>query len=202
MPQTAATFVPPTAAAQVSSLAPTTPVTTPATIASEAVRMVERVSAAADKIATNPAGQVTVRIDLDATHHVDVHVAMRGGQVHADFRNASPEMQAALSSAWSDFARSREGSNQRWAEPMFSAQTVAATSSSQQNSSFGSQNPSSGSSSFGPGQDSPKRESSDRGTAPSTVASPLRAPSSVSPVASPAPSASRADSTSHLRVIA
>jgi Flagellar hook-length control protein FliK len=86
------------------------------TVASTAVRMVEKVSEVADHVAAHPSEQVTVRIDLDETHRVDVHVSMRGGQVHADFRSDSPDMRAALASAWNEFSQNgREGSGHRWA---------------------------------------------------------------------------------------
>jgi hypothetical protein len=86
-----------------------------------ASRLVEQVSDAAEKLSAGGNGKVDLRIELEGNHHVDVHVSVRGGRVHADFRSDSPEVRAALSSAWEGFVHSREGVAQRWADPVFSA---------------------------------------------------------------------------------
>ncbi len=86
-----------------------------------ATRLVEQVAEAAERLSARSTEKVDLRIELEGNHHVDVHVSVQGGRVHADFRSDSPEVRAALSSAWEGFVRSREGANQRWAEPVFSA---------------------------------------------------------------------------------
>jgi hypothetical protein len=128
------------------------------TVASTAVRMVEKVSEVAEHVTANPAEQVTVRIDLDATHRVDVHVSMRGGQVHADFRSDSADMRAALASAWNEFSQKREGTDRQWAAPVFS--TLASPGAT---SSFTPAVQSSEASlSFSQGQDSANRQAAER----------------------------------------
>ncbi|MCX6937723.1 MAG: hypothetical protein NTU80_07455 [Verrucomicrobia bacterium] len=86
-----------------------------------ATRLVEQVAEAAERLSARSNDKVDLRIELEGNHHVDVHVSVQGGRVHADFRSDSPEVRAALSSAWEGFVQSREGANQRWAEPVFSA---------------------------------------------------------------------------------
>jgi hypothetical protein len=86
-----------------------------------ATRLVEQVAEAAERLSARSTEKLDLRIELEGNQHVDVHVSMRGGRVHADFRSDSPEVRAALSSAWEGFVQSREGAAQRWAEPVFSA---------------------------------------------------------------------------------
>lgn len=128
------------------------------TVASTAVRMVEKVSEVAEHLASNPAEQVTVRIDLDATHRVDVHVSMRGGQVHADFRSDSADMRAALASAWNEFSQKREGTDRQWAAPVFSTLAAPAAASSFTPAAQSSE----ASLSFSQGQDSANRQAAER----------------------------------------
>ncbi len=172
------------------------------TVASTAVRMVEKVSEVADHLASHPAEQVTVRIDLDATHRVDVHVSMRGGQVHADFRSDSPNMRAALASAWNEFSQKRDGSDRQWAAPVFSPLATPATPSN-----FSSnQQASDGSASFGAGQDSANRQAAERAAQAEARAlgGPARGAASVS---APAPADAktpivRSENSQHLSVLA
>ena len=173
------------------------------TVASTAVRMVEKVSEVADHLATHPAEQVTVRIDLDATHRVDVHVSMRGGQVHADFRSDSPDMRAALASAWNEFSQKRDGSERQWAAPVFAPLAAPATASN-----FSSnQQTSDGSASYGAGQDSANRQAAERAAQAQALAAlggPARGAASVS---APAPAdvktpIVRSENSQHLSVLA
>ena len=172
------------------------------TIASTAVRMVEKVSEVADHLAANPAEQVTVRIDLDATHRVDVHVSMRGGQVHADFRSDSADMRAALASAWKEFSQGREGTDRQWAAPVFSpmAAPAAATSFT------ANQQSSEGSPSFGPGQDSAQRQAAEREAQSQGMGNPTRAVASTTASATAVAEVKtpivRSENSQHLSVLA
>jgi hypothetical protein len=112
MSSSSATFAPPAAVVRASEA-----MTAPAPAA--AVRLVERVAEVSEHLAANPAEPMSLSIQLDDTHRVDVRVTMRDGQVHTAFRSDSPEVRAALSSAWEGFVRSRDGAEQRWAEPVF-----------------------------------------------------------------------------------
>lgn len=112
MSSSSATFVAPAAVAR-----PSEATSAPAPAA--AVRLVERVAEVAENLSANPSEPMSLSIQLDDTHRVDVRVTMRDGQVHAAFRSDSPEVRAALSSAWEGFVRSRDGAEQRWAEPVF-----------------------------------------------------------------------------------
>jgi hypothetical protein len=199
MPTAAPVFQPPTASVQV--LGPVdanTPVAP--SVASTAVRMVEKVSEVADHLAAHPADQVTVRIDLDAVHRVDVHVSMRGGQVHADFRSDSPGMREALATAWNDFAQKRDGTDQSWAAPVFAplVAPVAAPSFS------ANQQSSEGSTSFGPGQDSGNRQSAERAAQDQPSGNPTRG--AARPTASATAEAKtppvRFENSQHLSVLA
>lgn len=170
------------------------------TVASTAVRMVEKVSEVAEHLASNPAEQVTVRIDLDATHRVDVHVSMRGGQVHADFRSDSADMRAALASAWNEFSQKREGTDRQWAAPVFSTLAAPAAASSFTPAAQSSE----ASLSFSQGQDSANRQSAER------EAQNQGLPKAIRPAASVAAPASadvktpvvRSENSQHLSVLA
>ena len=198
MTATASIFTAPTHSVQ--TLAPVVSSVAPS-VASTAVRMVEKVSEVADHLAAHPAEQVTVRIDLDETHRVDVHVSMRGGQVHADFRSDSPEMRTALASAWNSFSQGRDGSNRNWAEPAFTP--MAAPVKSDSASSFSANLQSSeGSSSFGPGQDSAKRQASERDATPLWSGSPTLPAGSAPASTEIKPAAGRSDNSQHLSVLA
>ncbi len=89
--------------------------------ASAAVRLVERVAEVAELMRDTPADRVTLKLDLDETHRVEVRVLMREGRVHAEFRSDSTEVRSALSSAWSDFTAKREAGTPIWAQPIFAA---------------------------------------------------------------------------------
>jgi hypothetical protein len=140
------------------------------TVASTALRMVEKVSEVAEHLASNPAEQVTVRIDLDATHRVDVHVSMRGGQVHADFRSDSADMRAALASAWNEFSQKREGTDRQWAAPVFSTLAAPAAASSITPAAQSSE----ASLSFSQGQDSANRQAAEREAQTQGIAKAIR----------------------------
>jgi len=199
MSSTAPVFQAPTATVQ--TLGPVNPNSPVApTLASTAVRMVEKVSEVAEHLASHPAEKVTVRIDLDATHRVDVHVSMRGGQVHADFRSDSADMRMALASAWKEFSQGREGSDRRWAEPAFATMAAPVAGSS---SSFNQQSVDSAAS-YGPGQESANRQASEREAQAQALAKPSRAA-----VRAPAPATAevktpivRSENSQHLSVLA
>ena len=199
MSSTAPVFQAPTATVQ--TLGPVNPNSPVApTLASTAVRMVEKVSEVAEHLASHPAEKVTVRIDLDATHRVDVHVSMRGGQVHADFRSDSADMRMALASAWKEFSQGREGSDRRWAEPAFATMAAPVAGSS---SSFNQQSVDSAAS-YGPGQESANRQASEREAQAQALAKPSRAA-----VRAPAPATVevktpivRSENSQHLSVLA
>ena len=91
---------------------------------SEAVLLVQKVTALGDHLLVRPAEQVSVRIDLDDTNHVDVRIALHGGKVRADFQTNSASLRTALADAWQDFAQKTPGADQRWADPSFT--TVSA----------------------------------------------------------------------------
>ena len=199
MPTPAPVFQPPTASVQVLGPVDASSPVAPS-VASTAVRMVEKVSEVADHLAAHPADQVTVRIDLDAVHRVDVHVSMRGGQVHADFRSDSPGMREALATAWNDFAQKRDGTDQSWAAPVFAplVAPVAAPSFS------ANQQSSEGSTSFGPGQDSGNRQSAERAAQDQPSGNPTRG--AARPTASATAEAKtppvRFENSQHLSVLA
>lgn len=98
-------------------------------LASAAVRMVERVAEVAELVRDTPAERVTLKLDLDDTHRVEVRVLLREGRVHTEFRSDSPEVRSALSSAWADFSAKREAGSPLWAEPVFAAMGPAVPSS-------------------------------------------------------------------------
>jgi hypothetical protein len=162
--------------------------------------MVEKVSDVAEHLASHPAEKVTVRIDLDATHRVDVHVSMRGGQVHADFRSDSADMRTALASAWKEFSQGREGSERRWAEPAFAAMAAPVAASS---SSFNQQSADSAAS-YGPGQELANRQAADREAQAQGLAKPIRPASSVAAPASADVKTPivRSENSRHLSVLA
>ena len=189
----------------VAPAAPATPVATPvatpapslspASLATEAVRMVERVNEVADHLAAHPAERVTVRIDLDDSHRVDVHVAMRGGRVHTDFRSDSPEIHAALSAAWDDFSRGDQGSRHRWADPVFSAPAAGA-----QLNEAAATDPKGGSGSFDLGRETPRRETAEREVAPRWSVTQTRSADLSTPA--PARDARNSDTSHHLSILA
>ena len=170
------------------------------TVASTAVRMVEKVSEVAEHLASNPAEQVTVRIDLDATHRVDVHVSMRGGQVHADFRSDSADMRAALASAWNEFSQKREGTDRQWAAPVFSPMGAPAAASSFTPAAQSSE----ASLSFSQGQDSANRQAAEREAQTQGIAKAIRPAASVAAPASADVKTPivRSENSQHLSVLA
>jgi len=89
--------------------------------ASAAVRLVERVAEVAELARDTPTDRVTLKLELDETHRVEVRVLMREGRVHAEFRSDSTEVRTALSTAWSDFSAKREAGAPIWAEPIFAS---------------------------------------------------------------------------------
>ncbi|MCS6273392.1 MAG: hypothetical protein H2169_03435 [Opitutus sp.] len=170
------------------------------TVASTAVRMVEKVSEVAEHLASNPAEQVTVRIDLDATHRVDVHVSMRGGQVHADFRSDSADMRAALASAWNEFSQKREGTDRQWAAPVFSTMGAPAAASSFTPAAQANE----ASLSFSQGQDSANRQAAEREAQTQGMAKAIRPAASVAAPASADVKTPivRSENSQHLSVLA
>jgi hypothetical protein len=88
---------------------------------SEAVLLVQKVTALADRLLARPTEQVSIRIDLGDTSHVDVRIALEAGKVRADFQTNSPALRTALAEAWQDFARQSPGTEQRWSEPTFTS---------------------------------------------------------------------------------
>jgi hypothetical protein len=93
----------------------------PSATMAAAVRLVERVTEAAERLSSRPADRIDLRIDLDDTRRVDVRISMRDGRVHTDFRSDSAEVRTALASAWDGFVRGRDGAEQRWAAPVFAS---------------------------------------------------------------------------------
>jgi hypothetical protein len=170
------------------------------TVASTAVRMVEKVSEVAEHLASNPAEQVTVRIDLDATHRVDVHVSMRGGQVHADFRSDSADMRAALASAWNEFSQKREGTDRQWAAPVFSTMGAPAAASSFTPAAQANE----ASLSFSQGQDSANRQAAEREAQTQGMAKAIRPAANVAAPASADVKTPivRSENSQHLSVLA
>jgi hypothetical protein len=98
-------------------------------VESAAVRLVERVTEVADLVRDTPAERVTLNLDLDDSHRVEVRVAVRAGRVHAEFRSDSAEVRTALSSAWESFTTRPDSGSRAWAEPVFSALGATATAS-------------------------------------------------------------------------
>ncbi len=90
-------------------------------LASAAVRLVERVAEVAELVRDTPTERVTLKIDLDEAHRVEVRVSMREGRVHAEFRSDSAEVRTALSSAWETFTARPEANSRVWAEPVFAS---------------------------------------------------------------------------------
>lgn len=97
---------------------------------SAAVELVQKVTALADRLLARPTEQVSVRIDLDDTRHVEVRVALQNGKVRADFETNSPALRTALADAWQDFAQKTPGTDRRWAEPSFTATASSSISGS------------------------------------------------------------------------
>ena len=199
MSTTTPVFQAPTASVQnlgpVNATSPVAP-----TVASTAVRMVEKVSEVAEHLASNPAEQVTVRIDLDATHRVDVHVSMRGGQVHADFRSDSADMRAALASAWNEFSQKREGTDRQWAAPVFSPMGAPAAASSFTPAAQANE----ASLSFSQGQDSANRQAAEREAQTQGMAKAIRPAASIAAPASADVKTPivRSENSQHLSVLA
>jgi len=122
MSSSPATFAVPAAVARLAEAMTPTP-------AAAAVRLVERVAEAANQLSARPSEPISLSIQLDDTHRVDVSVSLRDGRVHTSFSSDSADVRAALSAAWQGFVRSPERAEQKWAEPVFaslgSAPTVA-----------------------------------------------------------------------------
>jgi len=96
---------------------------------SAAVRLVERVTEVAELVRDTPAERVTLNLDLDDSHRVEVRVAVRAGRVHAEFRSDSVEVRTALSSAWESFTARPDSGSRAWAEPVFTALGATAAAS-------------------------------------------------------------------------
>jgi len=186
--------------------APARPLGDAAPVASAAaVKLIERVAEVAANALSRPSEPISVRIDLDDTHRVDVRIAVRGGRVHADFRSDSPEVRAALSAAWNEFTRSRDGADQRWAEPVFAAlNATPSTPSSSVFSAAAASESRSDSAQSGAGYDSPRQQAGDNEAARGSGAATShrgRHNTSVSSVV-PEPTATRPDTSRHLSALA
>ena len=91
-----------------------------------ALRLIERVEQAADRLsALRSREEFRFSVDFAGRHRVDVKVAVRDGRVFADFRADTAELRDALARGWDAFVRSREGGAQRWAEPVFSSHAAS-----------------------------------------------------------------------------
>lgn len=163
----------------------------------------ERVAEVAENLSANPSEPMSLSIQLDDTHRVDVRVTMRDGRVHAAFRSDSPEVRAALSSAWEGFVRSRDGAEQRWAEPVFAPlnsstpaapSLLAAAPVSDARSEAGL---------AGSGQEQPHRQQQAREPSDVFPGVRSRAAAFAAPVSLPVqPAAPRPDSSRHLSAVA
>ncbi len=171
-----------------------------------AAKLIERVAEVAEHARSRPSEPISVRIDLDDTHRVDVRVSVRGGRVHADFRSDSPEVRAALSAAWNEFTRSREGADQRWAEPVFAALGVTPTSPAPAVlAASASPEARADAAQSGPGHDSPRQQAGDHDASRwSGAAASHRGRQAGAPASSPAPepAAARPETSRHLSVLA
>ncbi len=182
------------------TLAPAVAVARPAEVvtsapAGDAVRLIERVVEATGNLSSRPSGPVSLSIQLDDTHRVDVRVALHDGKVHASFRSDSSEVRAALSAAWQDFARSPERAGQNWAEPVFGAAGAPASppaSESRAETGFA-----------GHGHDQSSRRHSPDSRGETLAGGPVRPSGLTAPSSVPSTSSvSRAETSRHLSVVA
>lgn len=179
------------------------PTDLPAPVApAAAMRMVEQVADVADRLSARTNEKVDVRIELEGNRHVDVHVSMQGGRVHADFRSDSPEVRAALSSAWEGFVQSREGAAQRWAEPVFAAPASSNFISPVNSSSGASDSGLTGSGQNQERREAPGREAASNGNWTPTGSSRSGGSAPSSPTTPTEPSGRRPETSRHLSVIA
>ena len=111
--------------------APTGPAPSPAApsdrLPAAAAALVERVARTAELATAQPAEKVSVRVDLPDLGMVEVHVALRDGQIQTAFHSNSSEVRETLATAWNGFMSGREGSGHPWAEPVFAPLTPAGT---------------------------------------------------------------------------
>jgi hypothetical protein len=167
-----------------------------------AVRLVERVAEVAAHLAARPNEPVSLSIQLDDTHHVDVRVSMRAGQIHTAFRSDSPEVRQALATAWEGFVKSRDAIEQSWAEPVFASIGSASPVTSSIAPVLMTSEARGESNLLGSGQDAPRQHTPDRRAELFSMThsrgSMLAAP--VVPVSSP--DHSRPDTSLHLSVLA
>jgi len=191
-----------------STLAPTVAVARPAEVmtaasAVDAVRLIERVAEAAGNLSARPSEPVSLSIQLDDTHRVEVRVALHDGKVHASFRSDSPEVRAALSAAWHDFVRSPERAGQSWAEPVFDTLGLPnAVPVAESRADFRAEvRAESGLAGHGQEQQ-PRRHPADSCGEPLTGARPPAPGFAASATASSTPSVSRTDTSRHLSAVA
>lgn len=191
-----------------STLAPTVAVARPAEVmtaasAVDAVRLIERVAEAAANLSARPSEPVSLSIQLDDTHRVEVRVALHEGKVHASFRSDSPEVRAALSAAWHDFVRSPERAGQSWAEPVFDTLGLPnAVPVAESRADFRAEvRAEPGLAGHGQEQQSRRHPADSRGE-PLTGARPPAPGFTASGTASSTPSVSRTDTSRHLSAVA
>ena len=134
--------------------APATPVT-PTLAPVLAQRAVETVLNVIDAQQTTAGQGGVVKLDFNfGGEALAVHVQMRGGEVHTEFRTNSPELRSALSSEWRAAAGQRDPEGVRLVEPVFaSAEGGTSTANGDaSHSSFSSQQQNPQQQSQGPGQ--------------------------------------------------
>lgn len=87
-----------------------------------AQRAVETVLNVVDAQQVTSSQSGTVKLDFTfGGEALAVHVQMKGGEVHTEFRTNSPELRSALSSEWQAAAGHRDAEGLRLAEPVFSS---------------------------------------------------------------------------------
>ena len=138
--------------------APITPTLAPV-LAQRAVETVLNVVDAQQVSAAQPG---TVKLDFTfGGEALAVHVQMKGGEIHTEFRTNSPELRSALSSEWQAAAGQRSSDGVKLAEPVFSSGNGGSTTAD------GSQN----------GQGFAFQQQNSRQQSPATSDTPLLRPS-------------------------
>ena len=105
-------------AAQAPAAAPITSTLAPV-LAQRAVETVLNV-VDAQQVSAGQGGMVKLDFNFGG-QALAVHVQMRGGEVHTEFRTNSPELRSALSSEWKAAAGQRDPEGVRLVEPVFSS---------------------------------------------------------------------------------
>jgi len=110
-----------TATQQAPATPPAAPIT-PTLAPVLAQRAVETVLNVVDAQQVTSSQSGTVKLDFTfGGEALAVHVQMKGGEVHTEFRTNSPELRSALSSEWQAAAGHRDADGLKLAEPVFSS---------------------------------------------------------------------------------